>query len=63
MRRISAWVVQTKHGQYAWRPDSQVGDPLRFAFFRTRKDASAFAESKGLNSSDVAKVLIRIEEQ
>ena len=63
MRRISAWVVQAKHGQYAWRPDSQIGDPLRFAFFRTRKDAVAFAETKGLKASDVVKVLIRIEEQ
>lgn len=63
MRRIKAWAVQGKHGQYAWRPDSQIGDPVRFAFFRTRKEAILFAETKRLKASDVVKVLIRIDEQ
>ena len=62
MRKIKAWAIKSKSSQYVWKDNFQIGDPLKFAFFRTRKDALAFAESKRLDSGKVEKVFIRIDQ-
>jgi hypothetical protein len=49
MKTIRAWAIKKRsHRGFIWRTDIRFYDPLKYALFRTRKDAWEYMKNRGL---------------
>ena len=50
MKKIKAWTIKKKHQRgYIWRTDLRFYEPIKYALFRTQKEAWEYMKARDLS--------------
>jgi len=62
MKKIRAWAIKKKrHRGFVWRTDPRFYDPLKYALFRTQRDAWEFMKAQNLSLETHAPIMVLID--